>query len=93
MTCTAYCPSILTLVGLSLTLIGAAITAWAATISPEQAVTISASRYAPETIEEGLNLPAAQNLLKQSRAAKHGLILIATGTVLQIVGTAWGLIV
>jgi hypothetical protein len=77
----------LVLVGLLLTLVGAMIAARAIIITPSQAIEIGVSRIAADKMEDNIDLPAVQNLLKQSRAAAVGLALVAFGTLLQITGT------
>lgn len=71
--------------GLALTAIGAGLTARSVILTEAEAATIGVSRYAPETHEQALQLPHVQSLLKSSRGAKRGLVIISVGTVLQIV--------
>lgn len=71
--------------GLSLTLIGAVVTARSIILTEDDAIAIGVARYGG-TREENLRLPAVQNLLSQSKAAQVGMWLIALGTALQIIG-------
>jgi hypothetical protein len=75
---------VLTAIGLFLTLFGAAIAARAVILSKGSAVKIGAGALAGNTDEENLPLPMVQNLLKTSQHAKIGLLLIAGGTLLQL---------
>ncbi len=70
--------------GLILTLIGVVVTAKGVFVSPHDAVQIGVMRFAGETEQQDLNLPAVQNLISQSHYAFVGLIAIAVGTALQI---------
>lgn len=80
---------ILTGLGLTITLAGAWITAHAVILKQADAIHIGLSRIVGETEEENLKLPMVQNLLASSRGARHGLLLIAGGTALQIVPIAF----
>lgn len=73
------------LCGLVLTLIGAGIAANAVILREDDAIAVGVCRWSGETREEDLALPMVQNLLKASRSAMWGLILVAAGTSLQIV--------
>jgi hypothetical protein len=77
----------LLVVGLLLTGIGAGIGAWAMWFTDKQAIEVGATRWAGSSDEENIQLPAVQNLLRQSRFASRGFAMIAAGTILQIVGT------
>ena len=74
---------ILSLIGLSLTLIGAGITARAVILREDDAIHIGVPRWASDQREENLKLPMVKNLLWSSMAAKYGLVLICAGTVFQ----------
>jgi len=80
------------LVGLVLALLGAVVAAKAVIVTPDQALEIGQSRWSADTKEENLKLPAVRNLVEQSAAARNGLLLIALGTLLQIIGTVIGLL-
>lgn len=82
---------ILTLSGQIFTLAGAVVTARAVMLEPKQAVEIGVARYVSEKWEENLQQPAVQNLLRGSRAAVIGLLLVAFGTGLQIAGSVTNL--
>jgi len=73
-----------TLVGMILTAIGAWRAASAVILKEDDAITIGVARYSGETREDNLKLPAVQNLLRSSKGAQWGFLLIAGGTVLQI---------
>ena len=78
----------LTGLGLLLTLIGAWITAHAVILKQTDAIAIGIPRIAWNTDAENLTLPAVQNLIASSRAARRGLVLIAVGTGLQLLPVA-----
>lgn len=75
----------LTVFGLALTLFGAGLGTWAVWVSPDGAIEIGVTRFAGDTKQENLALPAVQNLLHQSHLAALGFIFIAAGTVVQII--------
>jgi hypothetical protein len=74
--------------GLCLTLIGAAVTASAVILSEDEAIEIGVSRFNGDNREQDLRLPAVQGLMKQSKDAKWGLLLIVAGTFVQLLGVA-----
>lgn len=74
-----------TLAGLSVTLIGAGVTAKAVILKDDDAIETGMPRWAGEGKEEHMKLPMVQNLLRASRAAKWGLSMVAAGTFLQAV--------
>ena len=76
----------LTIVGLSLTLIGAGCGTYGVWLSPKQAVERGVSRFSDGTNEQQSQPPAVQNLLQQSHFALAGFVLIGLGTLLQIGG-------
>jgi hypothetical protein len=55
--------------GVALQLIGAVVLAWGLFISPEEAVELTASRFAGTTLEQNIQAPAARDRLRQSRDA------------------------
>lgn len=77
---------VLLVAGLLLDLSGAVLVAYGAYLTPEQAGQIAVTRWAPSTKEEQATMPAAQNLLQQSRYATAGVILVAIGFGLQLAG-------
>jgi len=83
---------ILSVSGLALTAIGAWVTAKSVVLSEDDAIHIGVARYASESREENLALPAVQNLLQASRGARIGLWIVLAGTVLQLVPAALHLI-
>ena len=78
--------------GLTLTLVGAWITAHAVILREEDAVKIGLARWASGDPEKDLKLPMVQNLLKSSRGARRGLLIIVAGTFGQLVPIGWRLI-
>lgn len=66
--------------GLTLTLVGAWITAHAVILRDEDAVKIGVARWSSGDTEKDLKLPMVQNLLKSSRGARRGLLMIVAGT-------------
>lgn len=79
-------------VGLILTVFGAGVAARSAILTKVTAVEIGVARYADETMEENLALPAVKNLLAASRNAQIGLWLIAIGTAFQLVPVVYRLV-
>ena len=75
----------LSVFGLILTLVGASLGVVGVRVSPEQAIEIGVMRINGDNAEENLRLPAVQNLIHQSQMAQDGFVLIALGTLLQIV--------
>jgi hypothetical protein len=76
--------SLLNVIGLSLTLLGAIFLACNYLISNKKAAELGVSRVAGETLEENLKLPAVQDRLKQRRYAIIGLSMVILGFVIQI---------
>ncbi len=76
-----------TVVGLLLTLIGAAIGAQALVYTEDEALSVGLSRWAGSTRQEHLKDPSVVNLLKQSKWGRYSFTFIFFGTALQIVGT------
>jgi len=74
--------------GLLITAIGAATTAKAVMLTPEDAVHIGVARYASGDDESDLQLPSVQNLLKSSKGAQRGLLMVVAGTALQFIPVA-----
>jgi hypothetical protein len=73
-------------VGLFFDLVGATVLAWGLLITKKDALKLGVPRYAGDTDEENLKLPAVQDRIKQSLIAKIGLALLVIGFLLQIVG-------
>lgn len=78
----------LTLLGLTATLVGAGVTAWAVILKPDDALHIGVSRWASKDPQENIQAPMVQNLLAASKWAKRGLLLIVLGTLLQMAPVA-----
>lgn len=74
--------------GLALQLIGAAVVARAAYVTPRQAIDLGVTRFAGSNDTENLQLPTVRNLVRQSRAAIVGLLFVIVGTGCQLFG-AW----
>jgi hypothetical protein len=74
-----YLDSALLIVGLLVSLIGAGLAAWAVVIDESTADKLAATNW-------GHNPELKKALLKQSRAARNGLVLVALGSIIQIVG-------
>ena len=84
--------SALNIVGLGIVLAGSMVTAFAVILKEDDAINtagqVGAGYYGLHipSREQFLQQPAVQNLIQQSKRAKWGLILIAGGTVFQILG-------
>jgi hypothetical protein len=79
-------PAWLSVAGLVVTLAGAGFGSYGTWVSPHQAFEIGVTRWAGDTEQENSNLPAVRNLRHQAQFAMWGFVLIAFGTVIQIVG-------
>ncbi len=66
---------------------GASILAAGLFISKGDAVELSVSRVAGDTLEENLRLPAVRDRLKQSRRAVLGLLFLIFGFLFQALGS------
>ncbi len=77
----------LTVTGLAADIVGAWILAAGLFISEEEAVELGVTRFAGETDEENLRLPAVKDRLRQSTRAKRGLVLLVLGFLLQALGS------
>jgi hypothetical protein len=77
----------ITVAGLAADIIGAWILAAGLFISNEEAVELSVSRAAGESVEENLQLPAVQDRLRQSSRAKLGVLVLGLGFLLQALGS------
>lgn len=76
----------LTEVGLLCNLFGAVVLASGLIIGKKTALKLGLSSYASNNDEENLKLLVVKDRLKQSRNAKIGVVLLAIGLALQIVG-------
>jgi len=72
--------------GLVLTLIGAGLGFWGVWVDEDQAFEIGQARLSGDNRQQDLQLPSVQNLIRQSRFAMAGFVLIGFDTVLQIAG-------
>jgi hypothetical protein len=75
-------------VGLVITLVGAGLGFWGVWVNEDQALEIGQARLSGDNRERDLQLPSVQNLIRQSRFAMTGFVLIGLGTALQIAGVA-----
>ena len=72
--------------GLVITLIGAWLGFNGVWVTEDQALEIGQARWSGDDRKQSLQLPAVQNLLRQSGLARWGFAFIGLGTFLQIVG-------
>jgi hypothetical protein len=77
----------LTVIGLAADIVGAWILAAGLFISKEEAVKLSVTRLAGESVEENLVLPAVQDRLRQSSRARIGVLFLVLGFLLQAIGS------
>ncbi len=80
-------PKWFSVVGLLLDAAGAMALAAGLFISKAGAVELSVARRAADDVEGNLSQPQVQDRLRQSRNAVIGVILLALGFILQIVGS------
>jgi hypothetical protein len=76
-----------TVAGLAADITGAWVLAAGLIISKEHAVELGVTRFAGESLEENLGLPAVQDRLKQSGKAKVGVMFLMLGFLLQAIGS------
>lgn len=76
----------LSVIGLSLDIIGAFILAYGLIISPDEAIKLGLSRWVGDTDEENSKLPAVKDRLKQSTNAKIGVFFLIIGFIFQLLG-------
>ena len=74
-------------IGLIISFIGAIYLSLGLFVSKKKALELSVSRWSGDTDEENLKLPQVQNILKQSRNAQIGIVLITVGFFFQILGS------
>ena len=74
-------------VGLVADIIGVSLLAWGLFTSKEKALELGVTRWAGDTDEENLKLPAVADRLKQSRFAMFGLPILVAGFGCQIWAT------
>lgn len=79
-------PRWLNVIGLVCDMAGASFLAYGLIISKKQAITLGSFYLMAETDEENVKVPPIQDLLKQSKNAKIGLVLLVLGFLLQIFG-------
>jgi hypothetical protein len=73
--------------GLICDIVGASWLAWGLFLSRDKAIELGVSRFAGDTTEEQLQLPAVKDRLRQSRNAQIGMLFLITGFVLQIIAS------
>ena len=74
-------------VGLLADIIGVSLLAWGLFTSKKKALELGVTRWAGDTDEENLTLPAVADRLKQSRFAMFGLPILVAGFACQILAT------
>ena len=77
--------AIFNLVGLAFTFVGAGCGVVGVWVTPDQTVDLGVTRFAGTTKEQNLQFPAVQNLIRQSKFAVAGFVLIGAGTVSQAI--------
>jgi hypothetical protein len=77
----------LNVAGLLLDVVGATVLAWGLLIGKDRAIELGVSRYAGDTREELLQLPAVADRLRQARNAAVGTVLLVAGFLCQIVAS------
>ena len=77
----------LTIVGVILTTIGAFLIGWNDIMSKERAVEVGVSRVSGEIVEENLQLPAVQELLRRSRNSSRGLSFVIVGAIILVLAS------
>lgn len=77
----------LNVVGLILALAGAIVLACGLIVSRKQALKIGVSRLAGETGESNASLPQVRNKMRESLSALIGMLLLAIGFLLQVIGS------
>ncbi|WP_420860022.1 hypothetical protein [Marivivens marinus] len=83
---------LLTVFGLSLTLVGAYVAARGMIVDNAEAIQRGVTRLAGETDEENLRLKPVQDILSGSSNARLGLYLVAVGTLFQIIPVSYRLV-
>lgn len=79
-------PKLISTIGLTFDLMGTILLASGLFISKEKAVELAPGYWKGNSIEENIKLPPVQYLLKQSHNAKIGVLFLAVGFLLQIIG-------
>ena len=74
-------------IGLVADIIGVSLLSWGLFASKKTAIELGAARWAGETDDENLTLPAVADRLKQSRFAMFGLPILVAGFACQILAT------
>jgi hypothetical protein len=71
--------------GLFFDLVGATFLAWDLFIKKKDAIKLGVTRWAGDSDEENLKLPAVQDRIRQSSNARIGFALLVIGFLLQLV--------
>jgi len=80
-------PKWLDILGLVVAMTGAVVLACGLIVSRKEALQIGVSRMAEDADERNIDLPHVRNMLRQSRLALIGLMLLVVGFLLQIAGS------
>lgn len=75
------------ILGLIFALMGVSALAFGLIVSRKRALQVGVSRISEESDEQNIKLPHVQDEIRESRFAMLGLILLAVGFLLQIIGT------
>ena len=75
----------LNVIGLGLDIIGAIILSYGLIIRRKSAIELGVSKWGGNTDEENLKQPKVKDILKQSRNAVIGLVILVLGFILQII--------
>ena len=77
----------LTIVGVILTAVGAFLIGWNDLMSKEKAVEIGVPRWASDKMEENLQLPLVQELLRRNKNSRRGLFFVIFGAIFLILAS------
>ena len=77
----------LTIVGVILTAFGAFLIGWNDLMSKEKAVEIGVPRWASDKMEENLQLPLVQELLRRNKNSRRGLFFVIVGAIFLILAS------
>ena len=75
----------LNIIGLGLDIVGAIILSYGLIMCKKTAIELGVSKWGGNTDEENLKQPKVKDILKQSRNAVIGLVILVLGFVLQII--------
>jgi len=77
----------LNIVGVILTAVGAFLIGWNDLMSKEKAVEIGVPRWASDKMEENLQLPLVQELLRRNKNSRRGLFFVIVGAIFLILAS------